>query len=98
MELWMIVLMIPVFILVLMGFNFLMGYRKDHIQIDFDERYTDFNEYVKAITNKLKAEGRKVEYTDYRTFKIDGKEYVFIERNVSIGGVPLQRTILKPAR
>lgn len=98
MELWTFLLMIPVFILMLMGFNFLMGYRKGHIQIDFEERYTDFNEYVQAITNELIAEGREVEYTGYRRFRIDGREYIFIERNVSMGGVPLQRTILKPAK
>ncbi len=79
------------------GFNWLMGYRKNHIQIDLDERYIDYNEYVRALKNELSGQGKDVEYLGNRKFKIDGKKYLFIERNITMGGVPLQRTILKPA-
>ncbi|WP_347551760.1 hypothetical protein ABFG93_06875 [Pseudalkalibacillus hwajinpoensis] len=72
------------------------GYRKDHITIDFNERYMDFNEYIKAIRSELVSQGKEVDYLGHRHFMIDGKPFVFIERNVSMGGVPLQRTILKP--
>lgn len=89
-----------IFILVLAGglflFNTLMGYKKDHIVIDFDERYFQYNEYIQAIQRKMESKGRDVKYEGDGRFIIDGKKYLFIERNVSMGGVPLQRTILKP--
>ncbi len=90
-------LMLVVIVASLTGFNWLMGYRKNHIQIDLDERYIDYNEYVRALKNELSGQGKDVEYLGNRKFKIDGKKYLFIERNVTMGGVPLQRTILKPA-
>ncbi|WP_371018135.1 hypothetical protein [Pseudalkalibacillus sp. JSM 102089] len=89
-------LMLVAFVASLTGFNWLMGYRKNYIQIDLDERYIDYNEYVRALKNELSGQGKEVEYLGNRKFKIDGKRYVFIERNVTMGGVPLQRTILKP--
>ncbi len=89
-------LMIAVIVASLTGFNWLMGYRKNHIQIDLDERYIDYNEYVRALKSELRTQGREVDYLGDRKFKIDGKTYMFIERNVTMGGVPLQRTILKP--
>mgnify|MGYP005831967419 CR=1 FL=1 len=89
-----------IFILVLAGglflFNTLMGYKKGHIVIDFDERYFQYNEYIQAIQRKMESKGRDVKYEGDGRFVIDGKRYLFIERNVSMGGVPLQRTILKP--
>ncbi|PFG07427.1 hypothetical protein [Bacillus sp. es.034] len=77
-------------------FNWLMGYRKGHIQIDFEERYFKEKEYIEAIKRELVEQGRNVEYEGDRKFLIDGRRYLLIERNVSMGGVPLQRTILKP--
>jgi hypothetical protein len=77
-------------------FNWLMGYRKGYIQIDFEERYFKEKEYIEAIKRELAKQGRNVEYEGDRKFLIDGRSYLFIERNVSMGGVPLQRTILKP--
>ncbi len=79
-------------------FNWLMGYKKDHIVIDLDERYIDYNKYVKAIQQELESRGMDVRYEGNYRFVIDGKRYLFIERNVSMGGVPLQRTILKPEK
>ncbi|CAG9620654.1 hypothetical protein [Sutcliffiella rhizosphaerae] len=93
-----IILLIILFGLCLYGFNWLMGYRKDHITIDFDERYTDFREYIKAIEDELVEQGRKVSYKGNRNFIIDDRSYIFIERNVSMGGFPVQRTILKPEK
>lgn len=75
-----------------------MGYRKKHITITFDDRYTDVNEHVAAIKKELKQQGREVNYIGDRKFEIDGKTYIFFERTVPLGGVPLQRTILKPVK
>ena len=91
-----IILFLAILGLWLIGFNWLMGYRKNHITIDLDERYVDFKEYVEAIQSELIKQGREVSYMGNRKFIIDGQTYIFIERNVSMGGVPLQRTILKP--
>lgn len=93
-----IILFLVMFGLCLFGFNWLMGYRKDHITIDLDERYMNFREYVKAIQCELVKQGREVSYKGNRNFIIDGRSYIFIERNISMGGVPLQRTILKPEK
>lgn len=93
-----IVLFLAIIGLCLFGFNWLMGYRKGYINIDLDERYMDFGEYVKAIQDELVKQGREVSYKGNRKFIIDGRSYIFIERNISMGGVPLQRTILKPEK
>jgi hypothetical protein len=82
----------------LLLFNWLMGYRKGHIQIDFEERYFKEKEYIAAIETELEGKGRQVKYMGNRKFIVDGLPYLFIERNVSMGGVPLQRTILKPVK
>lgn len=77
-------------------FNWLLGHRKHHIQIDLDERYFNFASYIKAIEQGLQQQGRTGKYIGDHRFIVDGKEYHFIERNINIGGAPLQRTILKP--
>ncbi|KGP72818.1 hypothetical protein [Pontibacillus yanchengensis] len=79
-------------------FNWLFGYRKGAIRIDFDERYTNHQDYIEAIQTELESQGREVEYVDYRHFIIDGKSYEWIERNAPMGVVPLQRTILLPMK
>ncbi|WP_064094012.1 hypothetical protein [Rossellomorea aquimaris] len=79
-------------------FNWLMGYKQGYIQIDFDERYYKEKEYIDAIQNELESQGKEVNYQGDHKFLIDGKPFLFIERNVSMGGVPLQRTILKPVK
>ncbi|SFL35951.1 hypothetical protein SAMN04487943_101150 [Gracilibacillus orientalis] len=89
-----IIMIIGLFLL----FNWLMGYKKGNIIIDLDDRYINYSEYISAIQKKLESEGKDVEYKGDRRFIIDGKKYMFIERNVSMGGVPLQRTILQPEK
>ncbi|SET18134.1 hypothetical protein SAMN05216389_106198 [Oceanobacillus limi] len=76
-------------------FNWLMGYKKGNIVLDLEDRFFDQKEYISAIKTELESQGREVYYKGNGRFDIDGKEYLFIERNVSMGGVPLQRTILK---
>ncbi len=72
-----------------------MGYKKGNIIIDFNERYFNFSKYIEAIKKKLEDDGREVTYKMSGQFEIDGKDYLFIARNVSMGGVLVQRTILK---
>ncbi len=89
-----------IFILIILfagvfGFNWLMGYRNQNITLDLDERYIDLKEYAKAVKAELESQGKTVEYRGNRLFIINGKQYHLIERNVSMGGVPLQHTILQ---
>ncbi|PGK51710.1 hypothetical protein CN918_28375 [Priestia megaterium] len=79
----------------LFGFNWLMGYKKGNIQLDLDNRYIHLNDYVKAIKQELTKQGKDVMYNGNRIFTIDKHQYVLVERNVSMGGVPLQHTVLK---
>lgn len=95
-----IIIYIAMFISGFLFFNWLLGYRKNHIQIDLDERYFNLSSYLQAIEQELKGkrQGRTGKYIGDRKFIADGKQYHFIERNVNIGGVPEQRTILKPVK
>ncbi|SFC35437.1 hypothetical protein SAMN05443252_10317 [Bacillus sp. OV322] len=69
-----------------LGLNWLMGQGKGRIIIEFDDRYTDFDKYIKAILKELTRQGHMASYPGYRKFLIDGKKYDFMERNVSIEG------------
>lgn len=88
------------FLLMIVGlfvlFNRLMGYRKNYITLDLEERYFDHSSFVEAVQKELESQGRDVTYEGNSRFIIDGKSFLFFERNVSMGGVPLQRAILKP--
>jgi hypothetical protein len=77
------------------AFNWLMGYRNQNIILDLDERYIHLNDYAKAVKAELESQGKTVDYRGNRLFIINGKHYHLIERNVSMGGVPLQHTILQ---
>jgi hypothetical protein len=79
-------------------FNWLMGYGKGYIQIDFEERYFKEKEHIEAIKLELEKQGKEVHYQGNGHFIIDDQPYLFIERTVSMGGVPMQRTILKPIK
>lgn len=92
------ILVILIGVVLLFLFNWLMGYRKGHIQIDFDERYFKEKEYIEAIRAELEKQGKDVHYQGNRRFIINGKPYLFIERNINMGGVPMQRTILQPIK
>ncbi|WP_209020966.1 hypothetical protein [Evansella clarkii] len=93
-----IILIIVTSAALLLFFNWLMGHKKGNIIIDLEERHFNRNEYVAAIHSKLEGEGREVSYESNSLFLIDGKKYLFIERNVNVGGVPVQRTILQPVK
>ncbi|PEC47175.1 hypothetical protein [Bacillus sp. AFS096315] len=77
------------------GFNWLMGYCNQNITLDLDERYLNLNDYAKAVKAELESQGKTVDYRGNRLFIIKGKQYHLIERNVSMGGVPLQHTLQK---
>ncbi|TMW71062.1 hypothetical protein [Alteribacter natronophilus] len=96
MEIFLLALLISAGGLLL--FNYLMGYRKDRIIIDFRERYTDLGDHMKAVREQLEKDGKRAEISGYRSLLIDGSPYLFTERTVNVGGVPLQRTILKPVK
>ncbi|WP_255437694.1 hypothetical protein [Thalassobacillus sp. CUG 92003] len=61
----------------LLLFNHLMGYRKDYIQIDFEERYTNHHHYVQSIKHDLKEKGYEVWYEGDHKFVINGKGFVY---------------------
>jgi hypothetical protein len=50
-----------------------MGYRRDHITVDLDERDVDFDfdQYVKTLGDRLVEQGREVSYKRNRKFIID---------------------------
>lgn len=77
------------------GFNWLMGYGNQNITLDLDERYLNLNDYAKAVKAELESQGKTVDYRGNSLFIINGTQYHLIERNVSMGGVPLQHTILQ---
>ncbi|MCJ0930660.1 hypothetical protein MST22_05785 [Virgibacillus halodenitrificans] len=91
-----ILITIAIFIIILFGFTRLMGYRNKNITLELDDRYTNLTEHAKAVTVELEKEGRKVEYQGDGYFLVDGEQYVMHGRNIAMGGVPLQRTILEP--
>ncbi|ADU32242.1 hypothetical protein [Evansella cellulosilytica] len=93
-------IIITICIIVSLGIllNYLLGYKKHQIIIDFDERYTDVTEHSQAIVKKLAEQGKVVELVGNRRFIIDNKHYFFTERTINIGGVPMQRTILVPQK
>ncbi|MEZ2459009.1 hypothetical protein ACBR55_10560 [Salinicoccus roseus] len=93
-----LIVFLLIFGLVLFGYNRLMGYRKGQIVLDLEERYTDQSKYVEAVKHELVKEGRSVEYQGKGRFLIDDQTYILIERNDSMGGGMIQRTILKPEK
>lgn len=93
-----IMLIIVTVVALILFFNWLMGHKKGNIIIDFEERHFNRNEYVATIHSKLESEGREVSYEGNSLFLIEGKKYLFLERNVNVGGVPVRRTILQPVK
>lgn len=89
------VMFIVAVLLIVAGANWLMGYRKGNITLELEDRFTDHGKYVRAVKQELREQGREVSYQGDGEFLIDGNRYLMVARNVSIHGVPLQRTILK---
>lgn len=92
------IITIGVFVLALFVFNLLMGYRKGRITLDLNKRYTNLSEQSKEVTRELKQQGRSVEYQGDGYYVVNGKLYVVRMQNVAMGGIPLQRTVLKPVK
>lgn len=91
------VLLTVLFVIVLLLlFKYLYGYRKNHIIIDFDERYEDIQEHTQAIIAELESRKKEVKYQGTRRLLVDGSRYIITERTLNTGGVPMQRTILVP--
>ncbi|MDW0110521.1 hypothetical protein [Sporosarcina aquimarina] len=89
---------IAILAVVLLGFNILMGYRKGNITLDLNERYTNLTKQAEAVKQELKKQGKTVDYEGNGYYIINGKRYVVKQHNVAMGGVPLQRTVLTPAK
>lgn len=79
-------------------FNSLLGYRKNNIIIDLDQRYTSLQDHTEAVIQELQQQDREVESVGNRKLKIDGTVYILRERTVNVARVPLQRTILIPKK
>lgn len=93
-----ILLTIGAFILVLFGFNKVLGYGKGNITMELDGRYTNLTEQANAVTAELKKQGKHVEYKGNGRYLVDGLSYVVHKRAVAMAGVPLERTILVPEK
>lgn len=93
-----ILLTIGVFILVLFGFNKVLGYGKGNITMELDGRYTNLTEQANAVTAELKKQGKDAEYKGNGRYLVDGLYYVVHKRAVAMAGVPLERTILVPEK
>lgn len=89
---------IGAFIAAWFGFNKIMGYRKGNITLELDGRYTSLTDQANAVTKELMKQGKSAEYKGEGHYLIDGLSYVIHKRNVSMGGVPLERTILVPEK
>lgn len=75
-------------------FNQLMGYQKNNIIIDLDERYFNWSKHIEATKEELQKREKEVSYLGNGEFLINDEFYTLIKRNVNIKGIPLQRTIL----
>jgi len=76
-------------------FSYLLGFRNKNITMTFDDRFYALDDHVKAIEEKLKQDGKLVEYLGNRRFLVNGKRYLFVERTVPMSGIPVQQTILE---
>lgn len=79
-------------------FNMLMGYRKGNISLELDGRYTSLTDQANAVTAELKKQGKTAEYKGDGQYLVDGRSYVVLKRQVPMGGVPLERTVLVPQK
>jgi len=73
----------------------LFGKRK--IVIDLEERYYNLTDLKKAVIKHFQKKGTACEIIDTHTLLVDNQKYTLSEKTISMGGVPLQRVILKEA-
>jgi hypothetical protein len=67
---------------------------KKKIVLELDERYFNLRDLRKAVVEHLTNEGKDCEVINDCTLRINDKMYVLNEKNISMGGVPLQQVIL----
>jgi hypothetical protein len=65
------------------------------IVLELDERYFNQNDLRNAVVEYLENKGKSCEIIDNTTLLVDNQRYTLIEKNMSMGGVPLQQVILK---
>lgn len=75
-----------------------MGYKKDNITLDLEERYTNQKKQSYAVIKELMIQGKTAEYTGNGEYSVDGKRYAVMQRNVGMGGAALQPTVLVPIK
>jgi hypothetical protein len=68
---------------------------KNKIVLELDERYFNQIDLRNAVIERLKKEGKNCEAVDNYTILINNQKYTLTEKNISMGGVPLQQVILK---
>lgn len=68
---------------------------KDSIVLDLNNRYNKRKELIEATVSKLEKKGRKCRYLGEDKLDVDGQEYLFTERDFTMGRIPLQRVILR---
>ncbi|MCA0972087.1 hypothetical protein LCM20_15880 [Halobacillus litoralis] len=90
-----IVPLLPFALLFYFAFKY-SGYRKGNIVLHLDEWYKDHGKYVKAIEKELREQGKEAYYMGKFRFVVEGKRYKLNPIIETVGGVPVQRTILEP--
>ncbi|MBN3346299.1 hypothetical protein CF050_05285 [Clostridium botulinum] len=70
-------------------------FSKDRFVIELDDRYFNQKDLINAACKYLNNQGKKCEIVNIYTLLIDGKKYSATERNLNMGGIPLQQVIVK---
>ncbi|MFZ4452416.1 hypothetical protein [Salibacterium aidingense] len=61
-------------------------------------RYPTLKDHGEAVEKKLTQKGYDAVYEGNGYFLVDGKSYLLQGRTVPMGGLPMQRTVLKPVK
>ncbi|MGG3178022.1 hypothetical protein ABEQ41_07095 [Priestia megaterium] len=76
----------------------MFGFGRKKIVVDFEERYYNLTDLKKAVVKHFNKKGKQCNIVDNHTVSIDNTNYILTEKTISMGGVPLQRVILKEAK
>ncbi|WP_411344476.1 hypothetical protein ACE3MZ_23410 [Paenibacillus sp. WLX1005] len=68
---------------------------KDRMEIILEERYFGMPELCAAVVHHLQAQGIVVQPIDSYSLCLNDIRYELRENNVSMGGVPVQRVLLR---
>lgn len=94
-----IIVGVLVFILVIFGFNNILGPKKEDIILDLDKRSASPDKQAEAVEKELERRGRHAQHKNNGEFVVDGKLYIIQTQNVLGGaGISSQRVLLKPVK